>query len=358
MSQVFINFKQVMKKSLKREKCFNKLSSFSKIENSLLLEILRKFKLNQTIKANKEARIYIDSQTKDLNTWQLIAELRKNRIISQNSHKSNHYQNISYFKNLCRHKTTINNRSLNNFKEITIEKGKSYVILNSMTVEKLQPPSLQRKKFIFFTDLDDTLIKEVNLECDDCLTANEMLEEFIRKWLITVGFNKNAHFIITTGRTFQNFSKINLPVPFLKPKYVVCENGTLIYELEEKTNQYKIDTNWNKMINKDWNSKIVQQEFDKLSDILSTNQLSPHDVLGVRYRCDFDIYNKNIDLIHKTTENLKNFYKVDIRIFVCGNQDPKYIDIHPKNSGKENANRYLRERLKVDLKKFKFKFKF
>ena len=236
-----------------------------------------------------------------------------------------------------------------------IEDFKDCFIFEKNEIIQIESCSLKIENLIFFTDLDDTLIKEIKNSSDNyeeyilrAKKADFSLKNFYVKWMKTVGFLPNCHLIYTPGRNFQNYIKTKLGTSFIFAEIIVCSNGSEIYILNPETNEYEKNENWDKHTTQYWDSKKLLEEFNKL-DYLTPNWFTPHDEISLRYICNTEIYRKNYKNIIEIKNRLKSqgYEFID---YVSGFEEPRFIDIHSKNAGKMKANRYLIEKFAFNEK--------
>lgn len=322
------------------------------------LQLSAEFKPSSISNIAYQPQIFLYVDTSAINIFVCSEDFNKIQLKFNQCEK---YQNILFFNNFFEEKKDIFIERNQHLEKYSIENDKSYLILKSNWICELPIKNDNCRKLIFFTDLDSTLINVFYKEEYDCdigvsKESDDLLEEFTLSWLKTVGFETNVHLIYTTGRIFETFTKIRLNVPFLKPKYVVCGNGTLIYELDTFSSRYILDLEWEKVIMNGWDSQTVEEVFQEVffelikDGFFRKNTQSPSDKYGVRFLCDQAIYTQNLALFNKAKQILLD-KNINFRIFVCGNSEEKYVDIHPENSGKEKANQYLMKKLDIEPNK-------
>ena len=190
------------------------------------------------------------------------------------------------------------------------------------------------KSFIFFTDLDDTL-----------LGNDEYLQEFYEYWIQNCLFDPIKKLIYATGRSYRTFCLLEEEMDIFYPEYLICSNGTEIYEYNENLNDYELDSEWDKNIMIDWDPEVVLSELMKIQ-WLAPNYDSPHDSKALRFLADIENLKEKQQELNEIIKKLEK-KQIFISVYYSGHDKHKNVDVNARRAGKGNASVYLMNKLNL-----------
>jgi sucrose-6-phosphatase len=175
--------------------------------------------------------------------------------------------------------------------------------------------------FLIVTDLDSTLVGN-----------NTSLREFNRLFQ-QHRQSYGSKLVYATGRSLTLYEELESEVDLLPPDMLITSVGSEIYNT-----QREMDSAWANLLSEDWDVQIVRQIADKYDQLRSQRESEQGS-----FKVSFWLDPHYKTILQDLKEELMT-RDIQAQIIYSSDRD---VDVLPRNSGKGNALRYIREQLNI-----------